>query len=87
MSIDNPKMVPSHDALARQLALTVPGMAHFATTGPKGTTCGECEFLQPALNKKTENRCQRYFWMMREWSRTHLPASTPSCKHFSEKQT
>jgi len=64
---------------------SVPGMAYFAHTGPRRTTCGDCEYLQPHIGKPTQNRCQKYFWMMRQWGKVHLPASTPSCKYFSEK--
>ena len=64
---------------------TVPGMAYFANTGPSRMTCGDCEYLVPALGKSVGTRCQKYFWMMRAWGKVNVPPSTASCKYFSEK--
>ena len=63
---------------------TIPGMAHWAGSGPKGKVCGECEFYTlHNIGIGRSPRCRKYFMMMRMWGRTLLPLNTPSCKYFS----
>ena len=58
---------------------TVPGMAHWAGTGPLGTTCAGCRFYR--------GWCQKFRRMIREkrQSKFQLPPTTPSCKYFEPK--
>jgi len=65
---------------------TKPGMAHWAGTGPRGKTCGDCEFLtkiQHGLGMSA--RCGRYHQMMGRWGTVKIPESTPSCKYYEAK--
>lgn len=54
----------------------VPGMAHFAGTGPRGETCGRCRF-RAAL----DGRCRKYRELMQMRGK---PVSTgnAACKYF-----
>lgn len=76
-----------------QHAATVPGMAHFALTGPEGLTCREC--VSWACAKKYHRdegrlkarRCVEFIRLMRMVGNevTHGPAvdpETPCCSHF-----
>jgi hypothetical protein len=77
-----------------QHASTVPGMAHFALTGPEGTTCRECASWACAKKYHRHEgwlkarRCVEFTRLMRMvGSETvHGPAvdpQTPSCSHFN----
>jgi hypothetical protein len=71
---------------------TPPGMAFWAGTGPKRTTCRECEHYE--FNGYKSNRgthrggtlkngkCEKYATMM-EKDGSKIPFDTPSCKYFS----
>ena len=62
------------------------GMAHWAGTGPRGTTCGECQFLtRVPRGVGSSLRCGKYRTMMQKWGSTPIPESTPSCKYFERK--
>src|SRR5262245_31999328 len=78
-----------------QIRATVRGQAHFANTGPLGTTCGECRFrgydraIQDAhgntLTTQHVGGCAKY----RELAGKHgpaLPASTPSCRYYQRTE-
>lgn len=74
--------------------LTPPGMAHWAGTGPAGTTCRECRWWM-TTGKWSEDqgpggggaplpaRCRRYkaFGMLKRFGPA-LNHDTPSCKYF-----
>ena len=62
---------------------TVPGMAHFAGTGPAGRTCGECRFLVK-VPRGNNQRCEKYRQMMDEYGAVNIPETTPACKYFTE---
>lgn len=74
--------------------LTPAGMAHWAGTGPLGTTCRECRYWAATGKWTTEagpagggnplpSRCRRYKQLgMVKVSGPPLPHDTPSCKHF-----
>jgi hypothetical protein len=68
--------------IARLVRKTPPGMAHWASTGPAGATCGRCLFYQ----NKTE-RCGKYIAMMRAGGSRNVPvlkvpSSTEACRHY-----
>ena len=45
--------------LDRKIAATHRGMAHWAGTGPDGTTCGACEHFTPQRNFLAEGKCEK----------------------------
>ena len=78
----------------QQVANTRSGQAHWAGTGPDGTTCGECSYL--GYWKRTYNAsgdltdthksggCSEY----RRLTGRHgpvIPLGTPSCKYFKPR--
>lgn len=65
----------THDASA--LATHI-GMAHFATTGPAGTFCSQCDY-------RAKGGCAKFVEMTKGKLRM-FPAETPSCKYFAPKQ-
>jgi hypothetical protein len=83
------------DVVEHQIATTRPGMAHFANTGPFGTTCGECAHLGyhktrrctsgDAVKTQHVRACAKY----RELTGKHsaaLPPNTSSCRHFERRE-
>jgi hypothetical protein len=83
---------PELDRLVKQ---TLPGMAHWAGTGPAGTTCEQCRFfgysapLRNGLGEtvsaiKKDKCCHRYFRLMKQHGKPLLP-QTPSCRHFEPR--
>lgn len=62
---------------------TVPGMAHWAGTGPVGARCGGCVFFT-LINRST--RCAKYAQMMNgKWGSKKLPDDMAACKYFGAK--
>jgi hypothetical protein len=80
-------LTSTNPELEQLVRLTPRGMAHWASTGPINTTCGECAHLGAiGVGKKTKrNRCLKFFDMMRETVGGFVPDSTPACRHFEEK--
>lgn len=82
---------PQGEVAARQQAASVPGMAHFAHTGPDGTTCRMCQFWgNPNKTPRrsegllTNRRCRKFRTMnMGEWG-AGIPPDTPTCRHFTQ---
>jgi hypothetical protein len=83
---------PEFDRLVKQ---TLPGMAHWAGTGPAGTTCEQCRFFGysvPLRNgagntvgtKNHPKSCHRFFELMKQHGKPLMP-STPSCRHFEPR--
>jgi hypothetical protein len=69
-------------------AQSVPGMAHFAGTGPNGKTCGQCEFwgyqVTTPEGLKFQFRCKKY----NELTRKHgniITGLTLACKYWEAK--
>jgi hypothetical protein len=81
--------------LAKQIAATRPGMAHFAATGPFGATCGTCAFFgyyqqihskagDTIATKWRGRSCGKFF----ELTQNHgpaIPACTEACRHFEQR--
>lgn len=85
---------PDFEAKRRR---TQPGMAHFAGTGPQGSTCRECLFWTGcgvdsgyyAKNGKHSGglkprSCQKHRDLMRGDIGSPILHDTASCKYFSE---
>ena len=65
----------------RDLARTVPGMAHFAGGGPPGAICAHCAHWQrPAPNRK--HICQKFVELTPKGPAKPVPGTTPACKYF-----
>jgi hypothetical protein len=80
------------DVVEHQIATTRPGMAHFANTGPFGTTCGECVHLgysktgrtfraDGTVKAKHVQACAKFHELTGKHGAV-LPTNTPSCRHF-----
>jgi len=79
---------------------TVPGMAHFAGTGPVGKTCRECLHWTGRGNESgyyaaggkfggvLRNRsCEKYRSMMHDTVGPTVPYSAAACKYFEANKT
>jgi len=67
--------------------MTHAGMAHWAGTGPRGTTCGDCFYLvSKPHGLGSTMRCDKYRQMMKHWGTAPIPRTTPSCKYFIERK-
>lgn len=73
---------------------SVPGMAHFAFTGPDSTTCRQCEHWgrAPTFKRDGEHRlrrrtCQKFLRMCRADAGPAVDAETPSCRHYVARDT
>lgn len=69
---------------AQKLRRTVPGMAHFAGTGPVGETCGTCGYLSEVTHRgRRINRCAKFTELMQGKVGDSVPKRTPACRYFS----
>jgi hypothetical protein len=83
------------DVIEHQIRTSRPGMAHFANTGPFGTTCGECMYFGyhkarrtaagDPIKSKHVRACAKYYELTGKHGAV-LPANTPSCRHFQRRQ-
>jgi hypothetical protein len=84
---------PELDRLVKQ---TLPGMAHWAGTGPPGTTCEQCKhfgYSAPLRNRRGKTvgaknypkSCHRFFELMQQHGPPLRP-STLSCRHFEPRE-
>jgi hypothetical protein len=82
--LTTPGLTEDNPTLAKRVRATVPGMAHFAYTGPRGKCCGDCSHLMPrgALGYG----CMQFQRMMQAMVREEIPRTTPSCKYFEERK-
>ena len=74
---------PNHD-LARMRHDTIPGMAHWAGSGPKGQICGNCIHLTLLGGRKILHRCSKYTQLMGRQGPKDIPDDTPACRHFEK---
>lgn len=79
----------THDpAFKAQVRGTIPGMAHWATSGPAGTFCGKCKhFADIPWGIGRTTRCGLYKKMVGTWGSKRLPAVTPSCRYYENDPT
>lgn len=85
-----PGLMPPDDAVqARRLAASVPGMAHWAETGPDGRTCRECLHWGSGKRFRREEgqlcprRCRQFSRLMQGAEGPGVPHGQASCRHFS----
>jgi hypothetical protein len=74
--------------LDKKVRSTVPGMAHWAGTGPEGATCGGCCYhvAISGRRKRTKMRCQRYQILMGRTGANDIPKQTEACRHFRARE-
>jgi hypothetical protein len=83
----NLKLTQPDPEFAQKLRRTVPGMAHFAGTGPVGEACGQCSYLAETTRRgKRFARCGKYTELMDGKPGDAVPKSTPACRYFSPRQ-
>jgi hypothetical protein len=87
MKNDHHMVVTKKDEkLMRQVLSSVPGMAHFALTGPKGKICGECfhfgNIEKDIGRKKPDRYCAKFVEITGAILESRIPPETPSCRHF-----
>lgn len=80
----------NHDTLTKHpmhanIRASVPGMAHFAGTGPEGATCGKCAHWTISLNRRGSYVCAEYARMMHVEEGGKIPKNTPACRYFKTK--
>ncbi len=71
-----------------QVARSVPGMAHFAGTGPDDR-CGRCEYWKrppSAFGTVGAYPCALYQTMMCVKSSPKVPGLTPACRHWKWRE-
>lgn len=92
MKDDHVKLTVLDLDFENKVAKTPTGMAHWAGTGPKGTTCRECSLyvFNGYASGKTgkggvlkNGPCQRYLDSM-SGTPKRIPFDTPSCKYFEQ---
>jgi hypothetical protein len=81
--------------LEHQIATTVPGMAHWANSGPFGTYCHQCAHwgyhkvrrtaAGDAVKSKHVSACAKFHELTNKHGPT-VPAGTPSCKYFQRRE-
>jgi len=85
---------PQGEVLAAMQAATVPGMAHWALSGPEGTACFQCKHWATAPNGRYKRsngvlcarRCRQFTKMNRANLGGAGPAvepEAPACKYFA----
>jgi hypothetical protein len=95
--MQNPYLTPGYSPeLVSQIRQTVPGMAHWAASGPTGATCGECAYLgywKQIRNRagdtvSTERRrgCAKFYELTGEHGPT-VPPSCAACRHFEKRKS
>lgn len=65
-------------------AHTVPGMAHFAGTGPADKTCGDCASWV-MIPRSPKMQCARYTKMTGQKGKA-IPHSTWACRYFEQRR-
>jgi hypothetical protein len=78
----------------RMARKTPAGMAHWAGTGPAGTTCAACAYFgyeEPLRNGRGEivgsekrDGCLKFFELMGRHGKA-MPPKTPSCRHYIDQ--
>ena len=80
------------DAEAACHEATVPGMAHFAGTGPAGTTCSACAHWNHGnpltIRRRLDGQLRAHpcgmFKALTDADGADIPPATPSCRHFTQ---
>src|SRR5262245_21135023 len=91
-----PHLTEGFDAItARSIALTEPGMAHFAATGPLGETCSNCGFWGywkqrrnksgDVIDSNFRKACCKKYHALTGQHGPAIPPATESCRHFQPR--
>jgi hypothetical protein len=64
---------------------SVPGMAHFAGTGPADSYCATCIYWQ-VQGKRTSPSCEKFRSLTNGKNTPLIPAGTPACRHYEAQQ-
>src|SRR5262249_8315878 len=93
---NTPHLTAGHEPeLARQISRTVPGMAHWAGSGPFGATCRECaaygywphirnEAGAIVTTKFRKKSCRKLHELTGKHGPT-IPERTEACRHFQRR--
>jgi hypothetical protein len=65
-------------------AATVPGMAHFAGSGPADATCGGCYHWQ-SIPHRGKQHCAQYKQMTGDKVLKPIPSRTWACKYWKAR--
>jgi hypothetical protein len=79
MAVDHLTQIPNVPSKAD----AVPGMAHFANTGPPDTYCRTCIFWGYQQGVRRHGGCRKYQELMHR-DGPKVRASTPSCRYYEE---
>lgn len=88
VSLLTPHLTNPHGEL---IAHSVPGMAHFAGTGPDGATCRQCALWGSKKTRREPGRpgallprrCKKFSQLLQgAVCATGVPHHTPACRHF-----
>lgn len=80
----DPSLRHERTTLTKQIQASVPGMAHWAGTGPKGKYCGDCRFLV-ARKGAAGYGCDKYRQLMGRMLKNDIPRQTRACRHFEQR--
>lgn len=78
------------DEVARMQAMSVPGIAHWAGSGPEGKTCRECTFWSCSKSYKRNEgqleprRCRKFPRLSGGTLGAGVPHDTAACKWFGQ---
>jgi hypothetical protein len=80
-------LTTTDEDLDRMVRRTIPGMAHWAGSGPRGKSCGQCQhFVEMSIGVGRSTRCHRYETMTGQQGTKKIPVKTPACKYFEAKR-
>lgn len=68
----------------RQVRATIPGMAHWAGSGPKNKHCGDCHFLVP--RGSLGYGCDKFRQLTGTMVRDDIPRTTRACRYFQQRE-
>ena len=82
-----PNLTKPNPELERMVNATIPGMAHWAGSGPPGATCGKCKNWRSLgdddSGKIKFNRCEKYFQLIGKVGPEPIPKGTAACRYFA----
>jgi hypothetical protein len=82
VTISNKMMLTDAGSLPRyQIEASVPGMAHFAGTGPGNATCGDCSFWR-MIPRTSKMHCEKYVELTKDKKPKPVPSLTWACRYF-----
>ena len=82
--LGDPGLTTPDPQFSKQVDGSIPGMAHFAGTGPDGAVCGRCGYwIFVNIGHGTSPRCSKYAEMMGgKFGPAKIPHNTPACRYF-----